>query len=358
VGGSSSRAAPAAANSSERQNDRGKAVLTRGISRTTNGAGRQVGRMVSWRHPLALAALFPAAALLLMLGLVQSVGAASAMGIVPAAATCQPVIAHISQFRPGKTPDVSITGSCFGTAGAYSRADSNHFRVTDLGPNGTLKELEEAGKIPQTWWNACAGHTDAINGYVPNVVTCTVSTWTNTAITFYSFGPAYGEDGWVVNGGDKLVVEVWNANTLAGPSMYLLTAAGTPTSGGTGSGGGTGTATGGGTYPGTPTFGAGHRLLPSPLGHGQCQAVEFADRSVQAQIAVYNTNCNVTTGVLGPAADRAKGAPYKADGFNCTSVKERAGSTWASAWGSDYYAYNCADGAAQAAFNWGTDYTY
>ena len=172
----------------------------------------------------------------------------------------------------------------------------------------------------------------------------------------------------MVKPGDKLVVQVWNANSLTGPSMYLLSATGTPTGSATGEGSGTGqasgtgtgsgTAAGGGTYPGTATFGPGHRLLPAPLGHGQCQAVEFSDRSVQAQIAVYQTTCNVTTGVIGPAADRAKGAPFSVAGIACTATKEGAGSTWSSAWGSDYYAYNCADGAAQAAFNWGTDYTY
>ncbi len=324
------------------------------------------GRREWWRR-LAMVPICAAMPLVALVGLLPAEARASAVGVEPAASSCQPVVSHVSQLRPGKTPDVSITGSCFGSGGAYVRADSRHFRVTDLGPKGTLKELEDAGKIPQTWWNACASHTDAVNGYVPNYVTCTVSTWTDSSITFYSFGPDYGEDGWVVNQGDKLVLQVWNANTLTGPSMYLLTVSGTPAASGTAASGtaasgttgsGTGTATGGGTYPGTPTFGAGHRLLPAPLGHGQCQAVEFSDRSVQAQIAVYNTNCTVTTGTLGPAADQAKGAPYKADGFNCTATKEGPGSTWASAWGSGYYAYNCADGAAQAAFNWGTDYTY
>lgn len=323
---------------------------------TSRVGGKPTVRRERWRR-LAVMPVGAAMPLLGLLGLLPTGASASAVGLQPAASSCQPVISHVSQFRPGKTPDVSITGSCFGTGGAYMRADSRHFRVTDLGPNGTLKELEDAGKIPQTWWNACASHTDAVNGYVPNYVTCTVSTWTDSSITFYSFGPDYGEDGWVVNPGDKLVIQVWNANSLTGPSMYLLTVSGTPTASGT-TGATTGTAAGGGTYAGTPTFGAGHRLLPSPLGHGQCQAVEFSDRSVQAQIAVYNTNCSVTTGILGPAADRAKGAPYSTDGFNCTATKEGPGSTWASAWGSGYYAYNCADGAAQAAFNWGTDYTY
>jgi hypothetical protein len=306
---------------------------------------------------LALTSVGLVLLLVLMSSLLPPGASASAAVLAPAATTCHPVITHVSEFQPGKTPDVAITGTCFGTSGAYSRSDSNHFRVTDLGPHGTLKELEDAGKIPQTWWNACAGHTDAVNGYAPNVVTCTVSTWDNNSITFYSFGPSYGEDGWVVNPGDKLVVQVWNANTLTGPSMYLLTATGAPASNGTGGQGGGGVS-GGGTYPGTPTFGAGHRLLPSPLGHGQCQAVEFSDRSVQGQIAVYDTNCNVTTGVLGPAADRARGGSFSVAGFTCTATKEGTGSAWASAWGSDYYAYNCTDGAAQSAFNWGTDYTY
>ena len=166
---------------------------------------------------------------------------------VATAASCQPVIKHVSSFKAVRGPKVTITGKCFGTGGAYANSDSKHLRITDLGPHGALKELEEASSIPQTWWNACAGHTDAINGYTPNVVSCTVSAWTNTSITFSSFGPAYGEDGWTVSPGDKIMVQVWNANTLAGPSMFLLTAVG-----------------------GTDAGAAGHRLLPSPLGEGQC----------------------------------------------------------------------------------------
>ena len=64
---------------------------------------------------------------------------------------------------------------------------------------------------------------------------------------FQFLWPADGEDGWTVSPGDKIMVQVWNANTLAGPSMFLLTAVG-----------------------GTDAGAAGHRLLPSPLGEGQC----------------------------------------------------------------------------------------
>ena len=99
-------------------------------------------------------------------------------------------------------------------------------------------------------------------------------------------------------------------------------------------------------------------LQPTPLGEGMCQARRFADGSVQAQIAVHNAPCAVATGTLGPAADRAKGAPYSAGGFTCRATPEGAGSPWVAAWGGTYYAYSCAHGAAQAAFNWGRDYTY
>ncbi len=89
-----------------------------------------------------------------------------------------------------------------------------------------------------------------------------------------------------------------------------------------------------------------------------CQARSFADGSVQAQIAVYNTTCALATATLGPGADHAQGAPYTVAGFVCKATVEGAGSPWAGAWGGTYYAYTCAAGSAQAAFNWGRHYTY
>jgi hypothetical protein len=103
-----------------------------------------------------------------------------------------------------------------------------------------------------------------------------------------------------------------------------------------------------------PSSGA---LQPAPVGSGQCQAEGFSDGSVYAQIAVSNTTCDVAATVA-QEADSAEGAPYTSDGFSCTATAEGAGSAWSSAWGGTYYAYSCADGSDQVAFNWGTDYTY
>ena len=286
------------------------------------------------------------------------------------AAPCHPHISHVGVFPPGQAPNVTITGSCFGTAGAFD-GDSDHFRVTDLGPHGTLTELENAGTTRQTWWNACAGSTDAINGYSPNVVQCDVPSWTNTSITFRSFGTAYGEwkEGvndeelnWVVQTGDKIVVQVWDANLPTSASWCLVTVA---ASGAAGSGttcsavlvAGDPVISGGSKtpYAGTDHFGTGGKLLPSPLGAGQCQYQEFIDHSYQAQIAVDAANCSEAD-ATGVGAFQSRGAPFDADGFACTATSAGAGSQWASAWIGTYYVYDCRAGTAQVAFNWGPHY--
>ncbi|MGD0811886.1 MAG: hypothetical protein ABSA91_19575 [Acidimicrobiales bacterium] len=302
---------------------------------------------------------------LLWLGLVPATGALvvlSGVGVAGAVtAPCQPHIAHVGSFAAGKAPDVTITGSCFGAAGAFN-GDSDHFRITDLGPHGTISELENAGKIPQTWWNACAGSTDAINGYSPNDVTCDVPSWTNTSVTLRSFGSYYGEDGWVVNAGDKIVVQVWHASSPTDASWCLVDAVAASAPGG-------GTACSSVVVVGDPVIGGGskeliagpdhfsanHKLLPAPLSEGQCQYQEFTDNSYQAQISVFEANCTQADAV-GIGAFQARGGAYHGDGFACTATAAGAGSEWASTWVGTYYIYNCKAGAVQIAFNWGPHY--
>ncbi len=101
---------------------------------------RQDGRIS--QHVLGALALIsglvPAAA---AAGILSTAGPAAAL-----AAPCQPHISHVSKFPPGKIPNVTITGTCFGTGVAFTNGNSDHFRVTDLGPRGTISELEEGGK--------------------------------------------------------------------------------------------------------------------------------------------------------------------------------------------------------------------
>lgn len=98
-------------------------------------------------------------------------------------------------------------------------------------------------------------------------------------------------------------------------------------------------------------------LPPAPLGHAQCHATRLVDHSVLAQIATAHTNCLVAD-VIALGADKAAGRSYATDGFSCRATIEGSGSTWRSAWTGTYYSYDCAEGAAQVAFNWGTHYVY
>jgi hypothetical protein len=292
----------------------------------------------------------------------------SALGpVAPAGAVtlCEPHISHVGALAPGQDPDVTITGTCFGTGGAFN-GFSDHFLVTDLGPHGTLGQLEDAVLPQWAWWDACARGTDLNNGTSPDVVTCDVPTWTNTSITLTSFGGKYGTSNWVVGAGDKLVVQVWNANAPVSASWCLVTVAAKGARGpGTAcapvlvsgqpvvAGGSTGVnPCSAGLNPCTDQFGPGHKLLPAPLGLGQCQYQWFINQWMQAEIAVYEADC-AQADAVGLGAYQAMGRPFAADGFNCKANAEGAGSQWASAWSGIYYVYNCKAGLAQVAFNWG-----
>ena len=287
--------------------------------------------------------------------------------VAPAGAVtlCQPHISHVSTVAPGQGPDVTITGTCFGTGGAFN-GYSDHFLITDLGPRGTAAELEDAVLSQWAWWDACARGTGLNNGTSPDVVTCDVPAWTDTSITLASFGGKYGTSGWVASPGDKLVVQVWNANAPVSASWCLVTVAAQRALGpGTAcapvliggqpvvAGGSTGvTPCSVGRNPCTDQFGPGHELLPAPLGLGQCQYQWFINQSMQAGIAVYEADCEEADAV-GVGAYQAMGRPFAADGFDCKAYAEGAGSQWASAWRGIYYVYNCKAGPVQVAFDWG-----
>jgi hypothetical protein len=106
--------------------------------------------------------------------------------------------------------------------------------------------------------------------------------------------------------------------------------------------------------PPSPVVGA---LQPAALGSGECQASSLPGGSTYAQIDAANAGCTTSVDLAEQAAT-AKGASFAWNGFQCTGAAEGAGSTWATAWSGTYYAYSCADGVEQVAFNWGTNYIY
>ena len=108
----------------------------------------------------------------------------------------------------------------------------------------------------------------------------------------------------------------------------------------------------GGTVPGEYGFPVGP-LLPTVVQGGECQAAQFKDGSVYAQIAIFNATCTQVPSVTA-GADKAQGKQYSAAGFACASVAHPAGGTY---WKSPFFSYHCQDGSKQVAFNWGTSST-
>src|SRR6185437_951563 len=97
---------------------------------------------------------------------VLSAGAAVAVGPASAATSaCSPVITSVSSLAAAQTQTVTITGSCLGTAASQTAADTPDLRITDLSA--------------EPIWNGChdgTGDNDSVG--------CTITSWTNTSITF------------------------------------------------------------------------------------------------------------------------------------------------------------------------------
>jgi hypothetical protein len=129
-----------------------------------------------------------------------------------AGSNCTPQITSVSSFAAEPNQTANITGSCFGTNNTFSNADSQYFKIT-------------MNASTSTEWHAC------YTGDAPaDSVTCTISSWTDTSITFSGFNGEYGSYGWAVNQGDHLTIQIWNPQTNQGPGACIVIAGGGSTS--------------------------------------------------------------------------------------------------------------------------------
>lgn len=149
---------------------------------------------------------------LTFLGVVAPVAfavAAFAPGVAEAAG-CEPAITSIgTQESPyAGSGRVDIVGNCFGTASAFAGEDRSFLRVSVLAPGTSL---------PNSLWNACWTGDPGTD-----TVTCNVSEWTDTHITVAGYGGQYGQNGFVISAQNDLAIQVWNAQTGAGPSIAVF----------------------------------------------------------------------------------------------------------------------------------------
>jgi hypothetical protein len=106
------------------------------------------------------------------------------------------VISAVSPILPQPSQTITITGSGFGTQAPYDGV-SPFIMITDVTQN----------------WNAGWSGSDG-----SNLVTLSISSWTDTQIAIQGFTGRYGQNNWTLNNGDHVTVKVWNPQTGAGPS--------------------------------------------------------------------------------------------------------------------------------------------
>ncbi len=94
----------------------------------------------------------------------------------------------------------------------------------------------------------------------------------------------------------------------------------------------------------TVTIGGPGALQPTLPGAGQCGA-----STNYAQIAISGgATCTTAEEVVAAA----NGSNFSSNGYTCSVTKEGSGNQWSSYWSGTFYAYTCADGSSQIAFNW------
>ena len=141
-------------------------------------------------------------------GAQTGLGPASCSIIVGAgpSACAAPAITSVSAILPQQTQVITIGGSGFGTMPAFD-GDSPDIRIHDL--NGG-------------WSAGFTGDDPA------DTVTLSVSSWTDTEIVIQGMTGAYGQDGFVLDDMDQVIVSVSGARSGVGPTNRAITVGGGP----------------------------------------------------------------------------------------------------------------------------------
>lgn len=117
-----------------------------------------------------------------------------------------PTIRSVSKIKAQQTQHIVIRGKGFGTMSPY---------------NGDSCCIEISVTNPQCYYYGSYGVWNAgYEGSNPNLVTLDIKKWTKKEIIITGFTGDYGERCWTLNAGEPISVNVWNAQSLAGPATW------------------------------------------------------------------------------------------------------------------------------------------
>jgi len=125
----------------------------------------------------------------------------------------QPEIKKVSTVTTQQFQTITITGSGFGKQAPYT-GDSDYISVWDTTPDPGFQ----------------AGYEGCLMGFcTTDTVTLIVNSWTNTKIVLGGFSGQWGMFGYVLQKGDSVQIDVFDAQTSAGPAQVTLTVDGEKT---------------------------------------------------------------------------------------------------------------------------------
>jgi hypothetical protein len=124
--------------------------------------------------------------------------AAASLAVAQSESDTTPKITSVSKITTKKYQTITIKGSGFGTHAPYT-GDSDYIALNDL---------------TKKWQAGYSGYNDT--------VTLIVHSWKNTKIILGGFSGAWGTHNYTLGVGNKEQVQIWNAQTGAGPASKTV----------------------------------------------------------------------------------------------------------------------------------------
>lgn len=119
------------------------------------------------------------------------------------AAGADPTITAVSPILANANQRITISGTGFGRFRPY------------IGDSSLIRIRDQSGR-----WNAGSARDRPFDK-----VGLAVVSWTDTKIVLGGFRGAYGRFGWRLKPGDRLLIEIWNPQSHAGPALYRTSVA-------------------------------------------------------------------------------------------------------------------------------------
>lgn len=133
-----------------------------------------------------------------VLGEESNLMAPQAVDAVRGLSTSAPTIKKVTPIQAEQTQRIAIKGKGFGIKHPYD------------GDSCCIQFTMTNEKCGNTWQAGKTGELVKLN----------VKVWNNKKIVVSGFTGEYGQHCWVVNPGDPIIIQVWNAQTKHGPARW------------------------------------------------------------------------------------------------------------------------------------------